>query len=125
MWMVRSGMLNTFPVCLKVLLLHTDVVAMGCVNTAVSHFISICTAYHISLLIADPVCEALRRHPLHWYSSCTVVTVVLPLIDIPGQSKVSHFHLQIIVNPALEQQSKKEKKYIFPFFLCTYTLLLS
>ena len=57
------------------------------------------STYHISLLVADSVVEALRRHPLDWDSGPMLLAVIVRLVDVSGQTKVRNPHTEILVNP--------------------------
>ena len=56
--------------------------------------------YHIGLFIADPVVEALGRHPLDGDPAAAILSVVVRGVDVSGQTKIGHLHSHISINPA-------------------------
>ena len=56
-------------------------------------------AYHVRLLVTDPVHQALWSHPFDRHPGLVMLPVVVGLINIPCQTKVRHFDAHGAVNP--------------------------
>ena len=67
-------------------------------------------SYNVALAAEDFAVNTLRCHPLYWKPQWTTAVpttaIVVGLIDVAGQSKISHLHAVVLVDPgSIEVQS--------------------
>lgn len=56
-------------------------------------------AHHVTVYSVQVVSQALQGQPLDRQFGGTALTVVVPTIDLPGESKVSHTHRHVFCQP--------------------------
>ena len=56
--------------------------------------------HHVALAGVDTVSQALNGDPLDWHLGNASLAVVVPIVDLLGESEVRHTHGHVLVQPA-------------------------
>lgn len=56
--------------------------------------------YHITLAGVDSICQTLDGNPLDWHLGNAPLAVVVPIVDLLGESEVCHTHGHVLIQPA-------------------------